>query len=64
MTASWLKQMGWNDVFVLPEAGQKSEQETGMPAPDVLGSAPADAAIEFSDVLAIDDVNVIDLSRS
>ncbi len=64
MTASWLKQMGWKDVFVLPEAGQKSEQETGMPAPDVLGSAPADAAIEFSDVLAIDDVNVIDLSRS
>ena len=23
MTASWLKQMGWNDVFVLPEAGKR-----------------------------------------
>ena len=60
MTASWLKQMGWKDVFVLPEAGN----ETGKPADIVLGTAPADAAIEFSDVLAIDDVNVVDLSRS
>ena len=23
MTASWLKQMGWKDVFVLPEAGDE-----------------------------------------
>jgi rhodanese-related sulfurtransferase len=60
MTASWLKQMGWKRVAVLPEAGI----ETGKPADSVLGSAPADAAIEFSDVLAIDNVNVIDLSRS
>jgi len=60
MTASWLKQMGWKDVVVLPEAGL----ETGMPADFVLGTAPADTAIEFSDVLAIDNVNVIDLSRS
>jgi rhodanese-related sulfurtransferase len=60
MTASWLKQMGWKRVAVLPEAGI----ETGKPADSVLGSAPADAAIEFSDVLAINNVNVIDLSRS
>jgi rhodanese-related sulfurtransferase len=60
MTASWLKQMGWQDVAVLPEAGS----ETGTPAGIVLGTAPADAAIEFSDVLATDNVNVIDLSRS
>ncbi len=60
MTASWLKQMGWRDVAVLPEAGS----ETGKPAGLVLGSAPADAAIEYSEVLAIDNVNVIDLSRS
>ena len=64
MTASWLKQMGWQDVAVLPEAGQKSEQETGTPPDLVLGTAPADASVEFSDVLAIDDVTVIDLSRS
>jgi rhodanese-related sulfurtransferase len=60
MTASWLKQMGWKDVAVLSEAGA----EKGTPADIVLGTAPADAAIEFSDVLAIDNVNVIDLSRS
>jgi rhodanese-related sulfurtransferase len=60
MTASWLKQMGWKHVVVLPEAGI----ETGKPANSVLASAPAHAAIEFSDVLAIDNVNVIDLSRS
>ena len=64
MTASWLRQMGWQDVAVLPEAGQKSEQETGTPSDLVLGTAPADASVEFSDVLAIDDVTVIDLSRS
>ena len=60
MTASWLKQMGWPDVAVLPEAGS----ETGRPAGTVLGAPPEDAAVEFSDVLAIDNVNVIDLSSS
>ena len=60
MTASWLKQMGWKDVYVLPEAGQ----ETGKPADTVLDAAPAEAAIEPSKVLEIDDVTVIDLSRS
>ena len=60
MTASWLKQMGWRDVAVLPEAGS----EKGQPADIVLGAALEDASVEFSDVLAIDDVTVIDLSRS
>jgi 3-mercaptopyruvate sulfurtransferase SseA len=60
MTASWLKQMGWKDVAVLPEAGD----EKGQPTDEVLGTVPADASVEFSDVLAIDNVNVIDLSRS
>ena len=60
MTASWLRQMGWKDVAVLPEAGS----EKGKPADIVLGAAPADAAVEFSDVLAIDNINVVDLSRS
>ena len=36
MTASWLKQMGWKDVFVLPEAGT----EKGNPAPVLLGDLP------------------------
>ena len=37
MTASWLKQMGWQDVFVLAETGK----EKGWPAPPVLGHAAA-----------------------
>ena len=59
MTASWLKQMGWQDVYVLPEAGC----ETDTPAP-ILGSIPSDAAVEPSKVLEIDNVSVIDLSTS
>jgi rhodanese-related sulfurtransferase len=63
MTASWLKQMGWKDVYVLPEAGN----ETGEPSRKLLGSAPADAAIEparLSTLLAQEGATVIDLSRS
>jgi rhodanese-related sulfurtransferase len=60
MTASWLKQMGWSDVFVLPESGT----QTGEPADTVLGAAPADAAIDPTAILEIDDVTVIDLSSS
>jgi rhodanese-related sulfurtransferase len=63
MTASWLKQMGWRDVYVLPEAGQKSEQETGEPKPALLGTS-SDKAVEASAALEIDDVTVIDLSTS
>ncbi len=60
MTASWLKQMGWKDVYVLPEAGN----EAGEADNTLLGSAPADAAIDASKVLEVDDVTVIDLSTS
>ncbi|MFY9687319.1 MAG: rhodanese-like domain-containing protein [Pseudolabrys sp.] len=59
MTASWLKQMGWYEVFVLPEAGP----ETSAPTP-VLGTIPSDSAVDPSKVLEIDDVSVIDLSTS
>lgn len=59
MTASWLKQMGWRDVHVLPEAGR----ETDTPA-SVLGSIPSNTAVEPSTVLDIDNVSVIDLSAS
>jgi rhodanese-related sulfurtransferase len=60
MTASWLKQMGWKDVFVLPQAGG----ETGEAPPAVLGVVPADAAIDVSTIIEIDNVTVIDLSTS
>jgi len=59
MTASWLKQMGWQDVYTLHEAGL----ETDTPAP-ILGSIPRDAAVEPSKVLEIDNVSVVDLSTS
>ncbi len=60
MTASWLKQMGWKDVFVLPEAGT----ETGKPADIVLGTPPVEATIDFSALLSIDNVTIVDLSTS
>jgi rhodanese-related sulfurtransferase len=64
MTAAWLKQMGWKDVYVLPEAGQKPEQEIGEPQSTVLGTPAVDAAIDASKILEIDNVSVIDLSTS
>jgi rhodanese-related sulfurtransferase len=59
MTASWLKQMGWQDVFVLPEAGS----EQGAPNAIVLGT-PSDKAVGASAALESDDLAVVDLSTS
>ena len=59
MTASWLKQMGWQEVHVLPQAGD----EKGRPAPALIGT-PSPNAVEPSAAIAIDDVTVIDLSPS
>jgi rhodanese-related sulfurtransferase len=64
MTASWLKQMGWRDVFVLVASGT----EKGRTAPPLLGPAPpAERGIdarELSDLVAEGRVTVIDLSLS
>jgi rhodanese-related sulfurtransferase len=60
MTAAWLKQMGWQDVFVLPEAGN----ETGVPQTILLGTPAADRAVAFSAALATDNVSIVDLSAS
>ena len=59
MTASWLRQMGWQEVHVLPQAGT----EKGWPAPVLLGT-PSPRSVEPSAAIAIDDVTVIDLSPS
>ena len=59
MSASWLKQLGWQDVYVLPEAGN----EKGRPAPLLLGT-PSPNAVEPTAAIAGDDVTVVDLSTS
>jgi rhodanese-related sulfurtransferase len=64
MTASWLKQMGWRDVFVLVARGH----DTDPPPAPLLGPEPSEAlAIEaaaLSDLLAGNRATVIDLSLS
>ena len=64
MTASWLRQMGWQDVFVLAEAGS----ETGQPAPRVLGADPRpdlriDAQV-LAEMIAREEATIVDLSLS
>jgi rhodanese-related sulfurtransferase len=63
MTASWLRQMGWRDVFVLVAEGH----ETGWPDNSVLGEVPRDAAIDsgaLNGLLASGVATVVDLSLS
>lgn len=64
MTASWLRQMGWRDVFVLAASGE----EKGRPPTPLLGPGPPAAraigAQELSGLVAKDHVTVIDLSLS
>jgi rhodanese-related sulfurtransferase len=64
MTASWLRQMGWRDVFVLVEAGH----ETGRTAEPILGSAPPPAlridCATLAGLIARNEVAVVDLSLS
>jgi rhodanese-related sulfurtransferase len=59
MSASWLKQMGWQEVYVLPQAGI----EKGQPAPKLLGT-PSPQAVEPSAALAGNGATIIDLSTS
>jgi rhodanese-related sulfurtransferase len=64
MTASWLRQMGWNDVFVLVETGG----ETGAPVTLVLGSTPPpELRIDcagLAELMARNEETVVDLSLS
>jgi rhodanese-related sulfurtransferase len=68
MTGSWLRQMGYDDVFVLAEKGT----ETGYPAPPMLDADTdadlrRDAAIDcagLNDLLARDAATVVDLAMS
>jgi len=64
MTASWLRQMGWKDVFVLAETGT----ETGMPAAPLIGAEPPPSSRIDAGALAAllerDAATVVDLSLS
>jgi len=63
MTASWLVQMGWDDVYVLAEKGD----EQGIPAPTILGPPPQpERAVEPAALAALlpDRATIIDLSLS
>jgi rhodanese-related sulfurtransferase len=68
MTGSWLRQMGFADVFVLVEAGT----ETGWPAPPMLeaetpSGATSDAAVDCTGLrepLSRNVATVVDLSLS
>ena len=63
MTASWLVQMGWAEVYVLVAAGE----ETGSPVDPLLGTPARDAAIDcatLSGLLHRNEATVIDLSFS
>jgi rhodanese-related sulfurtransferase len=68
MTASWLKQMGWNDVSVLVADASAEDWEIGPRMPRVLGLAGAavrsiePAALQAR--LAAGDAAVIDLETS
>ncbi|MGH7035564.1 MAG: rhodanese-like domain-containing protein [Stellaceae bacterium] len=64
MTASWLVQMGWREVFVLAEKGA----ETGFPPPNILGwkERPeiAIAPAALAERLARGAATVVDLALS
>ncbi len=64
MTASWLAQMGWKEVFVLAASGA----ETGRPPVQVLGEdPPANSRIEpggLAGLLESGQATIVDLSLS
>jgi rhodanese-related sulfurtransferase len=64
MTASWLRQMGWRDVFVLVAGGGEKASPTapllGPPPPKDRGIGPT----ALAELVANDRVTVIDLSLS
>jgi rhodanese-related sulfurtransferase/predicted metal-dependent enzyme (double-stranded beta helix superfamily) len=67
MTAHWLKQMGWREVFVLGE-GLNGKLESGKPAVPALGeaalSAPSIAPAALQAELAAGRVETIDVGES
>ncbi len=64
MTGSWLRRMGWKDVFVLAESGRATGwAENPVLGPDPMPELRIDCA-ELTDLLAHDEATVVDLSLS
>jgi len=64
MTASWLRRMGWKDVYILAESGR----DTAAPATPILGGAVAAAQlldpVALAALLARNAATVVDLASS
>ena len=63
MTASWLRQMGWQDVFVLADGGS----ELGDPPVELLGALPAELRIDCAELAALknrEQATIVDVSLS
>jgi rhodanese-related sulfurtransferase len=58
MTGAWLRRMGWQEIFVLAEAGD----ESGDLAPALLGTPAMNAAVDVAAMPA--EATVVDLARS
>lgn len=65
MTASWLRQMGWDEVHVLAD-GLNHELEVGGSSPSLLAfrQAPTIAASELNDKLVQGSIAVLDFASS
>jgi rhodanese-related sulfurtransferase len=63
MSASWLRQMGWQDVCVL-DADASHFTEKGNPSGPLLGTPNEHDAVTVDKIVEIDNVNIVDLSPS
>src|SRR5262249_35190509 len=63
MTASWLRQMGWKDVYVLAEAGSETECPKAPVLLEPLGELSVEPAA-LAELLAKKAATVVDLSLS
>ncbi len=64
MTASWLIQMGWQEVYVLEGGIDSGQTISGPVAPTILGDLPASAFTSKALANSLDSLSVIDLGPS
>jgi len=66
MTASWLRQMGWNDAVVLDQALDDQALETGLPPRRSVGPAPTIKVSELAQRISVDEASlaILDLGTS